>query len=85
MAQKVKDKITGFKGIVAGIAQTLSGWHIGVILPEVKKDKTLHDANWFHDERIEVVEKKPVRKSGTETTSRPGGPQDDFNSSERKL
>ena len=61
LESKVKDRITGFSGIVTGFVTYLSGCHQALVVPKVTTDGTFKDAQWFDEQRLEVDKKfKPV-------------------------
>ena len=55
IGRKVKDKITGFTGIVTGHVEYISGCNQCLVVPPVKKDGSLIDAQWFDDQRIQLI------------------------------
>jgi hypothetical protein len=58
---KVKDRVTGFTGIVTTIAFDLYGCIQAVVTPAaVKEDKSLEDSRWFDAKRLEVQSESPV-------------------------
>ena len=56
---KVKDKITGFTGIVIGHVTYISGCNQCLVVPPVDKDGKRRDGEWFDEQRLEVL-KAPV-------------------------
>lgn len=87
MGIKVRDKITGFEGVVSGRCQHLTGCDTYGVTPKVDKDGKVQDTHWFDQHRLEVVESKPVMEQvysrpdprqadKTEGALVPGGPQD---------
>jgi hypothetical protein len=46
---RVKDKITGFSGVVSGFVTYLSGCNQALVILEVGKDGTFKDGQWFDD------------------------------------
>ena len=56
---KVKDKVTGFEGVVGTIGFDLYGCVQAVIQPYAK-DGDLKDARWFDVNRLEVVDRNRV-------------------------
>ena len=61
LGQKVRDKITGFTGLVTGKVEYITGCNQVLVCPPVKDDGTLVDSNWFDEQRIDVVEARPLR------------------------
>jgi len=69
---EVKDKITGFKGIVVARTEWLYGCvRIAVRSTTLKEGKPIAD-QWFDVDELELV-KKPRRKSSTKAAT--GGPR----------
>jgi hypothetical protein len=66
-----KDKVTGFKGIIAGRAVYLYGCEQILLTPKCNKDGTYKESRWFDGPRIECIGKgispKEVR------SEKPGG------------
>lgn len=75
LGSEVKDKITGFQGIVMGKASYLTGCDQYIIQPKCEKNGTYPDAAWFDEGRIEAVGagvlKKEVKaeKNGSDYTA----------------
>lgn len=60
LGMRVKDKVTGFTGVVTSIAFDLYGCIQAVINPGVDKDGKLQDQTWFDVGRLEIISDKPV-------------------------
>jgi len=56
LGSKVKDKITGFTGIVTGYVRYLSGCNQALVVPPLDKDGKLQEANWFDEQRLEKAD-----------------------------
>lgn len=73
---EVKDVITGFKGIIVGRAQYITGCNQYCIQPiDKKKTAEKKDSIWFDENRLETVKEqdlKLVQHSGDEEVK--GGP-----------
>lgn len=48
----VQDRITGFRGIVTGFVQYLSGCNQALVVPAVAPDGALRDSQWFDVQRL---------------------------------
>jgi hypothetical protein len=71
---EAKDKITGFKGIIAGIAVHLSGdIHVALEPEKLDKDGSPVEIQFFNDTRVEVIKPKPVPKTTAKTSGKDGG------------
>jgi len=82
LGKQGKDKITGFTGIVTGVATHLYGCDTVGLSPSLDKDGKIQDSHWFDIGRIEVigegikpedvrVEKNGAGSNPTETRSHP--------------
>lgn len=60
LGMKVKDKVTGFSGVVESVSFDLYGCVQIVVRPEATKDGKQSDAHWFDAKRVDVIGKKPV-------------------------
>ena len=63
---KVRDKISGFTGIVTGFVTYISGCNQALVAPLVKDDGSLGDSLWFDVQRLERI--------GSETIKLDNGP-----------
>lgn len=61
LGRKVKDRITGFAGVVTGYVYYISGCNQALVVPPVGKDGKNADSNWFDVQRLEIDAKaKPI-------------------------
>lgn len=60
LGREVKDRVTGFKGVVSGISFDLYGCVQAVVSPPVGKDGKIPDSRWFDVPRLKVTNRKPV-------------------------
>lgn len=60
LGMKVKDRVTGFQGVVESVSFDLYGCVQVVVRPETGKDGKQGEAHWFDAKRIDVTSKKPV-------------------------
>jgi hypothetical protein len=70
LGKKVKDKVSGFTGIVTGRHEFLAGCTRYSVQPEVDKDGKLPEVQTFDDPQLEIVKEKKIKTTG----DRPGGP-----------
>lgn len=54
---EVKDKITGFTGIITARASYITGCDKYGVTPPVDKDGKVRDSEWFDDGRLEIIGK----------------------------
>ncbi len=55
LGSKVKDKVTGFVGIVTSRTEYLNGCVRCSVTPKVKKDNKIIEAEWVDEMQLEVV------------------------------
>ena len=53
---KLRDKVTGFEGVVIGRAEHISGCDTYGIQCQTLKDSVPQDAKWFDEPRLELVD-----------------------------
>lgn len=77
LGSRVRDIYTGFEGIAIGRTDWLYGCsRIAIESTTLDKDGKVMDAQWFDEQRIEVVKKKqPIMSKDSKSTT--GGPQND--------
>ena len=61
MGKTVKDKITGFKGVVTGYCQYLTGCNQALIQPPCGKDGKMPESYWVDEQRLDVQGRSIVR------------------------
>lgn len=68
LGETVRDKVTGFKGIVTSAARHLSGCDTYGVVPTALKDGAPQDTRWFDEPRLESkggsvlsIDERPVR------------------------
>ncbi len=68
LGQKVRDRITGFTGVVTGRTEYITGCEQLLVQPPIKEDGSFVDPRWFDVDRLLVVVEKPtlidVKKAG---------------------
>lgn len=57
---KVRDRVTGFEGVVSTIGFDLYGCIQAVVNPGLDKDLTPRDSVWFDVHRLQVLSDVPV-------------------------
>lgn len=72
LGDKVKDKITGFKGIAIARCDYLNGCQCYEVQPPCGKDRKMPQPIWIDVQQLELTGAKPKVYSGRRT----GGPQD---------
>lgn len=65
---KVKDAVTGFKGIVTSVTFDLFGCVQALVHPGLNKESLPKDQCWFDVNRLTVINDKPVMAPPTFTT-----------------
>ncbi len=72
----VKDKVTGFKGVVVGVTNWLYGCARAIVQPEgVNKDGKTYDNQSFDVPQLEVVKKAKVIVAPIPKNEKTGGPR----------
>lgn len=69
---KVRDKVTGFVGVVSSVSFDLYGCVQGVVTPFANDKGELGDGRWFDMKRLEALDSAPVMELPT-FVSVPGG------------
>lgn len=70
LGQEVKDKITGYSGIIIGRTQWLTNCNTYSVKPKVLKDGVPMDSIGFDEPSLVLVEPKPIMKESRSV----GGP-----------
>lgn len=69
----LKDRVTGFEGVVMVVAFYSTGCtHYGLLDKNLNKDGGMNDWLWLDESRLDLVEKGAV--SFAVNTEKPGGP-----------
>ncbi|KKL96597.1 hypothetical protein LCGC14_1842870 [marine sediment metagenome] len=55
LGKEAKDVITGFKGLIVGYVEYLTGCNQYLVTPPVDKEGKHVDSQWFDENRIELV------------------------------
>lgn len=58
---QVKEKVTGFKGVVTGTVFYLTGCNQYLVTPKSKNNKEASGV-WYDEGRLELVKRKKVKK-----------------------
>lgn len=73
LGDRVKDKLTGFEGIIVGHCEYMTGCNQSLVKPEgLKDDGEMIESHWFDDQRLKLVKAKAFSLDNGRT---PGGPQ----------
>jgi hypothetical protein len=59
---KVKDRVTGFSGVVTSIGFDLYGCIQAIVHPGLDKDNKVLDSHYFDINRLEITSTEPVMK-----------------------
>lgn len=70
LGKHVTDLITGFKGVVVGHVEYLSGCNQCLVVPPVDKDGKLQEGQWFDDQRLKLSEGEPISLANGDTPGR---------------
>jgi hypothetical protein len=67
LGRTVKDRITGFTGVVTGHVVYISGCNQVLVAPPVDKDGKVPDSHWFDEQRVEYVGGERIVLDNTNT------------------
>lgn len=85
LGEEVKDKITGFKGIIVGRSDFITGCKQYDIKPQgLTKEGKIKDGCWLDEDRLVRTGKKINISSKKTIKEGPGGPHDEGHSHHRK-
>lgn len=57
---RVRDRVSGFEGVVASVCFDLYGCIQAIVHPGLQADGKLGDQSWFDVNRLEIVSAEPV-------------------------
>lgn len=60
LGKKVRDRVTGFSGVAAGVSFDLYGCVQAIVNPGADQDGKLRDQCWFDISRLEILDEVPV-------------------------
>ncbi len=60
LGMKVRDKVTGFRGVVSSVTFDLYGCIQALVTPEAGKAGKQEDSRWFDVQRLTVTSQAPV-------------------------
>jgi hypothetical protein len=55
LGSRVRDKITGFTGVVTGRVEYLTGCNQVLVAPKCKDDGALVSSEWLDEQRVDVL------------------------------
>ncbi len=67
LGMTMRDKITGFSGVVVGYVEYISGCNQALLAPKAKDDGSLGDSQWFDMQRMERVGTTKIKLDNGET------------------
>lgn len=71
LGDKVKDRVTGFEGVITGAAEYLTGCRQVLVQPPAK-DGEFKEGRWIDDDRLELLRTQVITLNDR---ARDGGPQ----------
>lgn len=74
LGHRVRDKISGFTGVVTSFSKHLNGCDRVWISPPIDKDGKMIDGSWFDIVQLEVLEENVIPVQEGTVKSPPGGP-----------
>jgi hypothetical protein len=60
LGSTVTDRVTGFRGVVTGIVEYLTGCNQALVVVPMKEDGSLPESQWFDVQRLAVVPAVPA-------------------------
>jgi hypothetical protein len=60
LGHKVRDKVTGFTGIVTGRVEYITGCNQCLVAPAVGSDGRLADSVWLDEQRLDIESTEPA-------------------------
>lgn len=63
----VVDRITGFKGVVVGHVEYLTGCNQSLVVPPVDATGALREGQWFDDQRLQLTDGQPLKLANGDT------------------
>lgn len=61
LGKKASDKITGFKGVIVGFCQYLTGCSQFLVQPLCTSPDNLPEARWFDEGRLEISNEEQIK------------------------
>lgn len=71
LGDRVKDRITGFEGVVTGVVHYITGCNQVLVAPKAV-DNAFKPGEWFDIDRCEVIEAHAVNLENVSSIERPG-------------
>lgn len=75
LGDKVKDKVTGFEGIVVAIDEWLNGCRRAGVQAKMKKDGTFRDPAWIDESQLTILKRNAMGKPKSKYSPVRGGPR----------
>jgi hypothetical protein len=60
LGSNVTDRVIGFRAVVTGVVEYLTGCNPALVPPPMKEDGTLPEAQWFVVQRLAIVTAAPT-------------------------
>lgn len=68
LGMEIKDEITGFKGVVTGLVDYISGCNQALITPPIeKKTGKIQESQWLDVQRLKQIGKRVIKLDNAET------------------
>ena len=67
LGTKVKDKVTGFQGIVTGVTHYLTGCSQALVVPPVDEQGNHKEGHWYDFQRLDRVDESLIVLDNSET------------------
>ena len=60
LGRRVKDRITGFTGVVTGRVEYITGCNLVLVAPPLGPDGALRDSAWFDEQHVTYVDEERI-------------------------
>jgi hypothetical protein len=60
LGDTVKDRITGFQGVVTGRCEYITGCNQVLVVPKIKSDGSFSESVWFDEQRVDILSEPRV-------------------------
>lgn len=70
----VVDRITGFKGVVTGHVEYLTGCNQSLVVPRAAEDGSLREGQWFDDQRLQLCDGERIQLDNGSTPGHDAAP-----------
>ena len=66
---KVKEKVTGFQGVITGTCFYITGCNQYLIIPKSKNVNTKSEGSWYDEGRLELMQAESIKVDEVKATN----------------